>query len=550
MAIYSLEHAYVGRSTHAAGTAGAHLRYVTRPGAATAILGEGMGDNPAAWMDAQESYLRSNARVVDKLRIALPAELTDAQRVELVRDFASSVAAPGSGERRAPWLAAIHRPSAEGDRRNTHVHVVIHDRDQGDGKRVAMLSDKGRLQRLREEWAVTCNAHLERAGLAVRIDHRSLADQGVTDRPAGIHLGATVTAMVRNGAEVPTDNDAYARYPDRLAGSRVDEHARREDLRRDAAAAAAAKVAEAERQARADAAAALKAAEEAEAHRRNEARRIADEQAREVARLARRKAEAAEASRQAQDAARRPVETVRAPNVPVPPPPVQKAAPRASVAMVDPMAAAAAWRASQQAAAARRNPKGPIPPPTSSTQPQVYKTQPVEGKADRPAFSPAPTSPEPSRASPATPKPPREAARTPLAPVADRRAPSPTPTSPEPPRASVAPLKPQVAIQPEIKNAEVDPRIGNSPKRQAWLAKTIDRLRKLPLADRRADFDGKILPGWARMMPPAEAAPTWTEITDIWRWCAAHSAEAKAWIASCLGTGAPGHGKAPTQRGD
>ena len=42
MAIFSLSHNPVGRSTHAAGTAGAHARYVTRDGAAGLILGEHM----------------------------------------------------------------------------------------------------------------------------------------------------------------------------------------------------------------------------------------------------------------------------------------------------------------------------------------------------------------------------------------------------------------------------------------------------------------------------------------------------------------------------
>ena len=57
MAIYSLNHKSIGRATHQPGTASAHLKYITRPRAASEIIAEHMPSEttPAMrWMDAEE----------------------------------------------------------------------------------------------------------------------------------------------------------------------------------------------------------------------------------------------------------------------------------------------------------------------------------------------------------------------------------------------------------------------------------------------------------------------------------------------------------------
>src|ERR1700759_1297741 len=106
MAIFSLNHSFIGRSKHPAGAAGDFAKYITRPGACTEVVGERM---PTArgpmisWLDKEEQSDRKNARVIDKVIVALPNELAHDQNVELLRAF---------GERmtkgRASWAAAIH----------------------------------------------------------------------------------------------------------------------------------------------------------------------------------------------------------------------------------------------------------------------------------------------------------------------------------------------------------------------------------------------------------------------------------------------------------
>lgn len=200
MAIYSLHHSAIGKTTHQAGTAGAHIAYVTRRRAAVAVLAArlpvakpGAASEARAWFDGHEAKSRKNARVADRIMIALPIELDAEQRQALVADFAEALT-----DRRAPWLAAIHATGK--DSANPHAHVVVVDRDPKTGKRVIGLSEKGSTDRLRALWEERANVALAAAGIAVRIDRRSLADQGI-DRQAEIHVGPKAATRSTPAAE-------------------------------------------------------------------------------------------------------------------------------------------------------------------------------------------------------------------------------------------------------------------------------------------------------------------------------------------------------------
>lgn len=196
MAIYSCNLKSIGRTTHQAGTAGAHIRYISRPEAEPTILAQHMPADPVdarTWMDQRERGARKNARVIDKLRIALPRELTDEQRAALVKGFMNDLTG-GS----IPWYAAIHQRGK--DALNPHVHIAVHDRDITAGRRVLRLSDNARdrmkaglpgpkaVEWVRERWEAVCNAALQKHGHAVRVDRRTLEAQGI-DRAATIHEG-------------------------------------------------------------------------------------------------------------------------------------------------------------------------------------------------------------------------------------------------------------------------------------------------------------------------------------------------------------------------
>ena len=197
MAIYSCNLKSIGRTTHAPGTAGAHIRYISRPEAHPVMIAEHMPRDPMEarnWMDRAERASRKNARVLDKIRIALPRELDEAQRVALIKDYMNAL----TGGRPVPWYAAIHQ--AGSDAHNPHVHIAVHDRELKTGKRSLRLSDSSRdrikaglpgpkaVDWVREQWETVCNRALKRGGHEARVDRRTLEAQGI-DRTAPIHVG-------------------------------------------------------------------------------------------------------------------------------------------------------------------------------------------------------------------------------------------------------------------------------------------------------------------------------------------------------------------------
>ena len=196
MAIYSLSHRPIGKTTQKQPfTAAAHVGYITRSKALSHLDGARVpvGRKQAiSWFRQAETTDRKNARVADKVMLALPRELTSAQRVALVRDFAETLT-----QGRAGWLAAFHERGK--DAKNPHCHLIIRDRDTKTGKRVIGMSEAGSTEKLREMWEIHANRALEAAGRAERVDRRTLAAQGIKRSPT-IHEGVRAQQMHRRGA--------------------------------------------------------------------------------------------------------------------------------------------------------------------------------------------------------------------------------------------------------------------------------------------------------------------------------------------------------------
>lgn len=207
MAIYSLHHTPIGKSTQAQPyTAAAHIRYITRKDALSAIRQSRFPVNTprqiADYLRGCEDQDRKNARVVDKVMLALPRELSPEQQIGLVRDFAEHAT-----KGRAPWLAAFHTKGK--DRLNPHCHLVIRDRDPKTGKRVIGTSEIGSTERLRQQWEEYANRALKQAGSKERIDRRTLEAQGIQREPT-IHEGPQSQAMDRRGVQ-PTSKSRRRR---------------------------------------------------------------------------------------------------------------------------------------------------------------------------------------------------------------------------------------------------------------------------------------------------------------------------------------------------
>ncbi len=172
-------------------------------------------DRQNLWNAVEQAEFKKNgeiklsARLAKEYEVALPHELTDKQRKDLIDDFCKKIVA----EHGVIVDASIHAP--HDDNLNCHAHIMFTTRKvsaKGElGAKAREFNDRGPqlLKEWRETFANVTNDHLERAGLEVRIDHRSYKDQGRDYLEATVHEGNEITALRRDGidTEISLKND-------------------------------------------------------------------------------------------------------------------------------------------------------------------------------------------------------------------------------------------------------------------------------------------------------------------------------------------------------
>ena len=218
MAIYHLRATMISRSQGRSATAAAAYRvaeriedrrtgltfdYAARGGVDhTEILApdhapDWVRDRSELWNRVEESETRKNSQVAREVRVALPAELTHAARVELVRDFAQEQFV----DRGMIADIALHAPGRDGDDRNHHAHILLTTREIGSDGFTTKNRDWNKVEVLegwREAWARDSNAALERAGIEDRVDHRTL----VAQRDEALELVSAARERGDEGAEL------------------------------------------------------------------------------------------------------------------------------------------------------------------------------------------------------------------------------------------------------------------------------------------------------------------------------------------------------------
>ncbi|MDR7068128.1 hypothetical protein J2X02_000945 [Pseudoxanthomonas japonensis] len=195
-----------------------HSRYVARRGyhrAKNDLVLSGCGNLPA-WAEgdperfwrAADAYERVNGTTFRELIIALPNILAGAPLRPLVADIIRQLVVG------RPYQYAVHSPpsSLQGEQ-NLHMHLLYSDRMpdgferspeqtfarfnpiypwQGGCRKMSSgrtpMQVRDDLIALRKLVADIQNTHLARHGHAVRVDHRSLRDQGISRAPER-HLG-------------------------------------------------------------------------------------------------------------------------------------------------------------------------------------------------------------------------------------------------------------------------------------------------------------------------------------------------------------------------
>ncbi len=150
------------------------------------------------WNAAEAAEKRSDSKVAREFQVALPAELSASQRLALARSFAREI----SDRYGTAVDLAVHDPKTNGDPRQFHAHLLTTTREvtpSGLGAKVGL--DMAPLERakwglatgseeytaVRERWATLNNEALRDANIDVRVDHRSLAAQGIYRQPI-VHI--------------------------------------------------------------------------------------------------------------------------------------------------------------------------------------------------------------------------------------------------------------------------------------------------------------------------------------------------------------------------
>jgi hypothetical protein len=154
-------------------------------------------DRSELWNRVEEAETRKNSQVAREVRVALPDELTHAQRLELVREFVRSQFV----DRGMVADIALHAPGRVGDERNHHAHILLTTREVDAEGFTTKNRDWNKVEVLegwREAWARDSNAALERAGIEDRVDHRTL----VAQRDEALELASAARERGDEGAEL------------------------------------------------------------------------------------------------------------------------------------------------------------------------------------------------------------------------------------------------------------------------------------------------------------------------------------------------------------
>jgi hypothetical protein len=217
-------------NTGGKGAALEHAQYIDRDGRFTeerygevaarghANMPEWAREDTTAFWRASDEFERANGNTYREYELALPRELSRGARVALVERFAEQEL----GTTR-PYQWAIHTCTARDGKEQPHVHLMFSDRqldgiergpeqffkrynaknpERGGSRKAIYGADKAEAalvyEGIRKRWATVQNQALEMAGVEARVDHRSLAAQGIHREPE-VHRGPAVSGIEGRG---------------------------------------------------------------------------------------------------------------------------------------------------------------------------------------------------------------------------------------------------------------------------------------------------------------------------------------------------------------
>jgi ATP-dependent exoDNAse (exonuclease V) alpha subunit len=143
---------------------------------------EQWNDRERLWNDVEAFEKRKDAQLCREVEFAIPREMTQAQGVELARDF-------GRAEFVDQGMIAdlnVHWDMGADGQPKPHAHVMLTMRsadESGFGPKARDWHRTELVERWRERWADHVNERLAELDIDARIDHRSLETQGIGLEP-------------------------------------------------------------------------------------------------------------------------------------------------------------------------------------------------------------------------------------------------------------------------------------------------------------------------------------------------------------------------------
>ena len=168
---------------------------------------EAWSDREQLWNDVEAFEVRKDAQLAREVEFALPREMTQAQGIELARDFVQS-------EFVDQGMIAdlnVHWDMTEDGTPKPHAHVMLTMRsvdENGFGPKVRDWNRTEMVERWRERWAELANERLAELDIDARIDHRSLEAQGIPLEPQS-QIGAPAQRIEGEGIEAADRADMH-----------------------------------------------------------------------------------------------------------------------------------------------------------------------------------------------------------------------------------------------------------------------------------------------------------------------------------------------------
>lgn len=166
-------------------------------------------DNPAVFWETADKLERKNGSVYREHILSLPRELSDAQNLDLTRQWI----AQEFGERHA-LSYAFHKTKAKDEGMQPHIHLMVCDREldgiersqeqffkrynpknpeKGGAKKLNTGMKSGERKKLlyaqRSRWGDLVNEHLLKNGIGEQVDMRNWVQRGEQKKPSNYAMG-------------------------------------------------------------------------------------------------------------------------------------------------------------------------------------------------------------------------------------------------------------------------------------------------------------------------------------------------------------------------